>query len=67
LKALAAERAYDGVVRNVSRAKKAGRQDVTPPGDLERQANPHSFRAVAARSRLLRSIASGLHAIRPVA
>ena len=64
---LAAERAYDGVVRNVSRAKKAGRKHVASPRDLERQANPHSFRAVAARSSLLRSIATGLHAIRPVA
>lgn len=34
---------------------------------FEPHASPASFRAVAARSKLWRSIASGLHAIRPVA
>jgi hypothetical protein len=33
----------------------------------EPHANPVSFRAVAARSKLLRPLATGLHAIRPVA
>ena len=55
-KALATERAYDGKVRSTA---------VTPARSHEHQAL--SFRVVAARSKLLRSIVTGFHAIRPVA
>ena len=65
--ARAAERAYDGVVSEVRRAKQTGAKSVRPPRALEPQANSLSVRIVAARSKLLRPLASGLHAIRPVA
>ena len=64
LKALAAERAYDGDARKTRRPKRERNEKVAPPRAL---GGALSFRAVAARSKLLRSIASGLHAIRPVA
>jgi len=66
LKALAAERASDGEARKPRSATQARRKHVSPARSLEPQANPFSLRAVAARSKLLFPIASGLHAIRPV-
>ncbi|MFN2623440.1 MAG: hypothetical protein ABR611_11400 [Chthoniobacterales bacterium] len=67
LNARAAENGQDCGARNVRPAKRALKKDPVPPRDLEPHANPLSFRAVAARSKLLRPLASGLHAIRPVA
>jgi hypothetical protein len=67
-KARAADRLGPCVqTQTVRRIKQAGNKYLLAERALEVQANPFSFRAVAARSKLLRPIAAGLHAIRPVA
>jgi hypothetical protein len=63
----AAKRPHDGHADNVRRVKQARSKYTSLAGSLETRRPFISFRALAARSTLLRSIASGLHAIRPVA
>ena len=65
--ARAAERAYDDDADDVRRVKQPLNKSKSAAGVLKSKTNFVSFRAVAARSKLLRPIASGLHAIRPVA
>jgi len=65
--ARAAERAYDDDADNERRVKQPRNKAKSAAGVLKSKTNFVSFRAVAARSKLLRPIASGLHAIRPVA
>jgi len=65
--ALNAERDHDGHADNVRRVKQARNKYSARERLLEPQRPLVSFRAVAARSKLLRPIASALHAIRPVA
>lgn len=67
LKVFAADHANDCDARKARRATQERSKRVTTSRSPERQANPLSLRAVAARSKLLRPLASGLHAIRPVA
>ena len=61
------ERAHDGHADNVRRVKQARNKYSARAGSLETGRPFISFRLLAARSKLLRPIASGLHAIRPVA
>jgi hypothetical protein len=67
LGAINPERAHDGDADDVGRVKQARNKKNTRAGSLETGRSFMSFRALAARSRLLRPIATGLHAIRPVA
>jgi hypothetical protein len=67
LEAVAAERAHDGHADNAGRVQQARNQHGARAGLLQPGRPFVSFRAFAARSKLLRPIASGLHAIRPVA
>jgi len=65
--AVDAERAEDAHADNVRRVKEARNKYSAQTRLLEPRRPLISFRALAARSKLLRPIASGLHAIRPVA
>jgi len=65
--AYAAEHARNGDAGAARRGKQARKKEPVPPRADEPHANTVSFRAVAARSKLLRPLATGLHAIRPIA
>jgi hypothetical protein len=67
LDAIAAQRARDGHADKVRPAKQVQNKNSARARVLEPVRPFISFRALAARSKLLRTIASGLHAIRPVA
>jgi hypothetical protein len=67
LDAVAPKHGQDGDAENVRRVKKARNKYSARERSLETGRAFISFRALAGRSKLLRPIASGLHAIRPVA
>jgi hypothetical protein len=62
-----AKRVHDGHAENVRRVKQARNKYSARARALDPERPLISLRALAARSKLLRPIASGLHAIRPIA